>query len=102
MFSVSPQKSLAEAESFANDLLRHFDTKAPFSNRVAGSFCVERPLTKGDGHYDRDTLMYVFNLYEDGFVIVSADNRDFPLIAYVEKGHVDESLTTGLLRSMTI
>lgn len=93
---IGPKRTLAEAELFASDLLQQFDTKASPHRKIHERICVKRPVTKGENQDDTDTLMYLFNLADDGFIIVSADNRDYPLVAYVEKGQIDQSLKTSV------
>lgn len=93
---IGPKRTLAEAELFASDILQQFDTKASPHRKIHERICVKRPVTKGENQDDTDTLMYLFNLADDGFIIVSADNRDYPLVAYVEKGQIDQSLKTSV------
>lgn len=95
-YSIGPHRTIEEAEKITNQLLSRFETKASPSQCIANKFCVTKTITKGESQIGIDTLMYVFNLTEDGFVIVAADIRDFPLVAYVEKGQIDESLITGV------
>jgi len=50
----------------------------------------------GRGNNESDTLMYVLN-YTDGFTIVSATNKIYPILAYSDEGtSFDENDTTNI------
>jgi hypothetical protein len=48
---------------------------------------------------ENDTLMYVFNFGDDGFVIVPADDNTYPVLAYSKTGKFDFDNISTELRS---
>ncbi len=41
--------------------------------------------------YDNDTSMYIFNLNDNGFIIVSSDDHTYPVLAYSVDNNIDLS-----------
>lgn len=56
------------------------------------AFCMDKMQTRTDGYsINLDSLFYVVNFADNrGFVIASSDDRETPVIAYVEEGTFEE------------
>lgn len=83
MFKITESKAL----EYANIVFNRSKTRAMLD--ITLDYVVEQPISRAAMP---DTLAYIFNRGEnEGFVVISADSRINPLLAFSEKGHFDNN-----------
>ncbi len=83
MFKITESKAL----EYANIVFNRSKTRAILD--ITLDYVVEQPISRAAMP---DTLAYIFNRGKnEGFVIISADSRINPLLAFSEKGHFDNN-----------
>ncbi len=83
MFKITESKAL----EYANIVFNRSKTRAMLD--ITLDYVVEQPISRATMP---DTLAYIFNRGEnEGFVVISADSRINPLLAFSEKGHFDNN-----------
>lgn len=81
-FEITPDSAKLIAKSF------FYSHETSNTKATSKDFFLSRTFKKNDV-----PLLYVFNIGEnDGFVLISADKRAYPILGYTKKGHFDENL----------
>ena len=77
----------SKAMEYANIVFNRSKTRATLE--ITLDYVVEQPVSRAAMP---DTLAYIFNRGKnEGFVVISADSRINPLLAFSEKGHFDNN-----------
>ncbi len=83
-----------------------------YARTVAGNFyssqylkanqksCTAHIISEFTGFYESDPAYYIFGMSDNGFVILTADNRVFPIIGYSFENRFDPSQTPEQLEAL--
>lgn len=101
-YKISPEEALANANKF----LASFDTEeqdlinprlSSFKKKtLKASILVGTDTLKSSTVFSDDSLFYILNLDQGGYIIASADRRLAPVWGYVEQGEYNPADTTNL------